>query len=372
MRYGLALLVLVGYVASFFIPLMTVTLSGAEGRGVMSVFHGGSPFDLHYLTIGIFPFLLAAIFHSVMKWQMAPFLTWLENNGISEEALKLTIAVFLACAMTYNVIHDLPPERFRFSIWITAAECLLSVYFVYEAIRWVRKTYVVGNPLMLFIGVNCLAAVAAGFLRIDYSTMDVIERVWFAGGCLFGIMTFAGCWLVGKAELSESVMKPIDPTGNNAGAKTSLRFPVMRAGITPVVYSAFLFFPLMSQFSSHSGATGLVLSPLWLLAYAFLVFVITYSLLKEAVPTEVITEYMRAKGILFLRGEDHGDVLKAMRRTMAILSTLWLTLLMVIQGVWQLYSPEAVSGIAIVGGLAPLLLLSVSKDMRKQYKTRTW
>ena len=74
----------------------------------------------------------------------------------------------------------------------------------------------------------------------------------------------------------------------------------MRAGITPVVYSAFLFFPVMSNFTHHSGTTGLLLSPLWLLGYGILVFVITYSLIKGMVPADVVSEQMRAKGVLFV------------------------------------------------------------------------
>lgn len=372
MRYGLALLVIAGYIASFFIPLLSVAPQGATEGGVSAVLRGGSPFDLHYLSIGIFPFLFAAILHSVAQWQFSPFLDWLRAKGIGDDAFRLGLAVLLACAMTYQLVAGIPEYRFRVSFLLTAAECLLSVYFVYEMLRLVGKSQIVGNPLMLFIGVNCVAAIAGSLLRIDYAGLDVIGAVWLGGGCVLGILTLLAAYGVNKIALHESVVKPIDPTGGLAAARTTLSFPVMRAGITPVVYSAFIFFPIMMSMTSHTGASGLILSPLWLVAYALLVFVITYSLLKSAIPREEITRYMRAKGIMFTKDIDHARVLIKQQCAIAVYATLWLCILMVVQGAWQLFSPDSVSRLNFVGGLAPLLLLSVGKDMVKQYRTKTW
>lgn len=375
MRYGWALWVIACYLVSFFIPLLTVTPSGGDGGGVSAVLKGGSPFDLHYLSIGVFPFLLSSIFHSLLQWQLPQLLAWVDKRGMGADAVKLILSGVLAVVMTYALLRNVPVERFKFSIWVTGAECLVSVFFVYEMIRQVGKANIVSNPLMLFIGVNCLAAITANFLSVDVASLDVVEGVWLGGGVVFGLLTLLSTYLVNKIAFNAPVIKPIDPTGGVAAARTTLRFPMMRAGITPVVYSAFLFFPVMSNFTHHSGTTGLLLSPLWLLGYGILVFVITYSLIKGMVPADVVSEQMRAKGVIFVgdgSDERHEFFLLRQYRKMALGSTIWLCFLMAADAAWQLSSPAPVSSLGIVGGLAPLLLLSISKDLVMQYRTKTW
>ena len=93
------------------------------------------------------------------------------------------------------------------------------------------------------------------------------------------------------------------------------------------------------------------------------------------VPADVISEQMRAKGVLFVGdGSDdrHEVFLLRQYRKMALGSTIWLCFLMAADAAWQLSSPTPVSSLGIVGGLAPLLLLSISKDLVMQYRTKTW
>ena len=375
MRYGWALWVIACYLISFFIPLLTVTPSVGGGGSVSAVLKGSSPFDLHYLSIGIFPFLLSSILYSLVQWQFSPILVWVNKRGLGEDLIKLILSGLLTVVMTYGLLKNIPVERFRFSIWATGAECLISVIFVYEMIRQIGKANIVSNPLMLFIGVNCLAAITANFLRLDIASLDVVEGVWLGGGVVFGVLTLASTYLVNKISFSAPVIKPIDPTGGPAAARTTLNFPMMRAGITPVVYSALVFFPVMSNFTHHTGTTGLLLSPWWLFAYGILVFVITYSLIKGLVPVDAISEQMRAKGVLFVgehKHDRHELFLLRQYRKMALGSTIWLCFLMAADAAWQINSPEPVSSLGIVGGLAPLLLLSISKDLVMQYRTKTW
>lgn len=370
-RYGAALVLVALYYVQSWIPLLSVSRqagSSADPLLGLSFLQASSGYDYHYLTIGIMPFVLGGLVAQLCRWQLPQLYVLWSRNDPSAERIGRVSAYAIGAVMAFSVTVAMPAERFEWAPWLTFAELMLSVTTVDQLLRLLKPLEIVSSPPMLFLGINVCSAVVYGYGTLPYSTFDVQSWWWLFASVVLAALTIVAS-VAGYFWHTVVTAKAATPYGM---LQRRIRFKVLRAGVTPVIYATYLcYLPLSLLVASPSTW---VVTQMWpVAALASVIFLLTLPLIRLSLQVDDLRDYLYERGVMFfLKDSEYtgapSDILAMLVSSHARMSTLFFVMLIVTEGVWMSIAPEPLKMYGVVGGISWFLLWSVVTDMHHCWK----
>jgi hypothetical protein len=373
-RYGLVFLAIFGYYGHFFVPLFSLTTAvPMSNMGLIpgtEFLKGLTLFDYHYLSIGIIPFIFSSITVQVMRWQM-PGVFSLVSGGKGDAAGFQRILLYAFASVMASVsVAQIPEGRFLIAPWLTVAEMLVSVWSIEQVVNFVKRLDILGSPVMLFLGLNVASSIIYSVYVLDFDAFTPQLSQFFILSLIIGlalllIIIWSLFW-----STKFYMGRTMDATGKMS--LIPVKFKVLRAGITPVIYTSFLVFPLMVWLQPGDPFINLISHPQWLLIMFFLMTYLSYRLTLLNVPVTDMAQSARSVGLVMVKSErvftDVSATLKSMAKKQACIASCWFMTLILTQSFWQTYAPKPLVGLGFVGGIGVVLIVGVMHDLMKSHK----
>jgi hypothetical protein len=373
-RYGLVILAIIGYYGHFFVPLFSLTTAApVSNMGLIpgtEFLKGLALFDYHYLSIGIVPFIFSSITVQVMRWQMPGVFSVVSGAKGSAEGFQRTLLYAFSSVMASVSVSQIPEGRFLIAPWLTVTEMLVSVWSIEQVVNFVKRLDVLSSPVMLFLGLNVTSSIIYSVYVLDFNAFTPQVFSLFMLSIIIGLslllMIIWSLFWSTKFYMGRTM----DATGKMS--LMPVRFKVLRAGITPVIYTLFLVFPLMAWLQPGQPFLNLISHPQWLLIMFFLMTYLSYRLTLLNVPVADMAESARSVGLVVVKADrvftDISATLRSMAKKQACIASCWFMALIVSQSLWQTYAPKELVGLEFIGGIGVVLIVGVLYDIAKSHK----
>lgn len=375
-RYTLLLIAVAFYYLQAFIPIMSLDIpDGAvknTGIEALSWLSGYSPHPYHYLTIGLMPFIFSGLFMQIMQWQLKPLHDRFASNPVTADKTRRFLVYAFASLSAAFYVNNMQLDWFSYHPLVTWIELVLTVYCLETLFDMIKPLKVVGSPITLFLGLNVLGGIVGQLVNIEWFQLEIFELLIFSGAATIGVLFVILSLRVEKWEDMIFFSKAINTRSN--GVTHAVPMKVMRVGMMPVIYAGFIFYPIMMMLSSSQGeTTGDVLLSNWFYVPALvcIVFFFTKALITLHTPIDNMVDYAIHESLYMVGSDAEHEGLRALLKTFinrhSAIATAWFSLVLLVDAVWQVISPEDFTKLGFVGGIGIVILVGSSRDVVKHY-----
>lgn len=372
-RYGLVLLALLGYYGHFFMPVWSLTLAPpAKDAGVMpgmEFLQGFALFDYHYLSIGIIPFIFSGIITQVIRWQAPSLFSRYAGPSGQGELLQRIFLYGISLVAAIVIVNGIPEARFRFFPAITILELLLTVWSIEQLVNYLKPLNIISSPVMLFLGANVLSSITYSVVSLDFGSFGHMDWSYFLLSVALGLATLS--LIIWSQFWGTKIVFARSISASGGAAYQPGKVKLLRAGITPVIYSTFILYPLIAWWYGGDPGTLIIEHPIWIAAFISIIAFFGHRLTMLSMPVTDMQDYASKQGVGIFYGtrffSSLSDILIRLSWRHAIIAALWFTTLILTQSAWKMFAPETLSKIGFVGGIGVVLLVNVISDAKRHY-----
>lgn len=359
-RIRLLLCYIAAFYAHFFLPLWSVEPAYLTGSTMdtMLPFMGASAHVIHYMTLGLMPFVSAGLMRSVFFTANPQAETWLIQRGI----LSLTqraLLYLVSAAMAWVVVRALPEQSLRFGALAPWLELMLSIVSIEWLLHRVQQLGVLSSPVTFFLALNVLGAFV-------YAT---IQQTGEQAGVFLSILTCIICFALYQRKFSLHADFLQFGSGRVQQKSCVAQFRYLHAGVMPFVYVSMFGAPLLMSLSSSSQhpAEIIVTSPVLMISMALILWVTSWFLLGKNSSFDDLKHSFQCFSLQFHGHKNTDSFAAAIRVRQALFAGALFWCLIVAQGVFvHIVGPVPLS--SFVGGASWLIVASAFFDLKKGYK----
>ena len=364
-RYGLLLLMLACFQSLFFVPIFFAPndIDGDTLTHSMQMLLGGSPFFLHYQSIGLLPIVMASLSVTLL-----PMIDSRIGQSVLNKYKDPLVYVF-GFFMALGVVHRTNIGWDHWRAYAVLIELVGSIQIIVMIIKFTEKLEITSSPVVVFFAWNVLTGAALSAYNLFSATHAELWLLTIFSLCLM-LFTLYAChhFLSAKRDVTVAYIAP------DRGFQVSdkIRMKAAQVSILPVVLVMMGLGSIsVYLFEAEKGLSVLhhpVYFCIFLLALWFTVRAFT---LKKINMVNLSSHIESTGGKVVTGNKIQINTYKAIKTwTRARIWEQWFVLstLMVMADLANMWLASAgLPPVTFVAGLGGWILVNAFLDMRKQY-----